>query len=192
MTQRLSVLFVVLLAAAFCTAAMADSIPNDPTIKIIPGGHSTPVTGTSFGPFFPFAPVSGADCVLDPPTTGDAFCSFVNANSEGLTFNTIAITITGEINPITCVNVINPGEGGGCQVNHNTVTFFGLGIPPVDPGNPEWNFDFQNTFSHTIGASFQASQSNSIPEPASALLVGSGLAALGLTRRRNFRRRIAQ
>src|SRR6266851_1178269 len=98
MTQRLSALFVVLLAAAFCTTAMADSIPNDPTLKIIPGGHSTPVTGTAFGPFFPFAGTgAGADCVIDPAVTGDAFCSFKNAtgSEEGTTFNQIAITIGG-------------------------------------------------------------------------------------------------
>ncbi len=192
MTQRLSALFVVLLITALCTAAMAASIPADPGVTIISGGHSTPVTGTSFGPFFPFLG-TGAECVVDPPTTGDAFCSFVNENSDGLTFNTIALTIIGEtftsINPLTCFNAINPDSeaGGGCLVTNNTIRFFGLGIPPLDPGNPEWNFDFQSTFLHSIGSTFRTSQSNSIPEPASALLVGSGLTAvLALSRRRHL------
>src|SRR6185312_12376224 len=101
MTQRLSALFIVLLALAFCTAAMADSIPGDPNIKIIPGGHSTDVFGTVSDPFFPFGstfepPVDpGADCII--VEGGFAECSFRNANpSDGDTiFEQIDVTIPG-------------------------------------------------------------------------------------------------
>jgi hypothetical protein len=213
MTQRLAATFLVLLAAAFCTAAMADSIPFDPTLKIINGGHSTDVNHRFFGPFFPFAGASaGAECLL---VTGDAFCSFKNNTAsgsdegegdlegaadkdEGIPFNRIAITITGESNPITCFNLINPGAG--CRVSGDTITFFDLGIP-AEPG--EWTWDFENTFNPAISASFEASDLTAIckgpgctfgvpvpvPEPASALLLGTGLGALlALTRRWNLRR----
>jgi len=157
------------------------------------------VTGLAFGPFSPFAGASaGADCVIDPAITGDAFCSFKNATaneeSDGTTFNQIAISIIGELSPISCFNLISPA--GGCQVIGTTITFFDLGIFPEPV---EWNWDFQNTFNHAITASFTASDTPGIctgpnctfgvPEPASALLIGTGLGAiLALTRRWNLRR----
>jgi hypothetical protein len=71
-----------------------------------------------------------------------------------------------------------------------------LGILP-DPF--EWNWDFQNTFNHSISASFTANDTTGIcsgpsctfgvPEPASVLLFGTGLGALlALTRKWNLRR----
>lgn len=172
-------LIPLLLAALLSTVAVAT--PIDPQVRILPGGHSTDVFGTSYGPFSPFSSVPLADCnigsELYPNSPFDAFCTFDNMNTQGLTFGTIALTISGETfgpsNPLTCNNAINPAAG--CQIAGNTITFLGLAIPSsfiADPNSSEWTFQFDQAFDPSISASFQAAS-----EPGSGLLVLSGLAA---------------
>jgi hypothetical protein len=207
MTQRSAAMFVVLLAAAFCTAAMADPIPMDPGVTLRNGGHSTDIFGFATAPYFPFADAFGAepvaDCIIQ--TDGSAECSFRNANpvvdQPKFVFGQIDVTIPGT-NPslLTCTNAINPAAG--CQVQGDTILFFGLGIPPGGPEDPpdlslfsliyDPGFNPPGTLSPGITSDLLALSILSVPEPASAFLVGTGLAALGLTLRRNLRRRKAQ
>ena len=176
----------LLLAALLSTVAVAT--PIDPQVRILPGGHSTDIFGTTFGPFSPFidnlTSVPPIDCSIGstmyPNSPFDAFCTFDNMNTQQLTFESIALTISGEIfgpsNLLTCDNSINPEAG--CQIEGNTITFFGLAIPSsfiADPNSSEWTFEFDEAFDHSISASFQAAS-----EPGSGLLLLTGLAAFAL------------
>lgn len=148
---------------------------------------------------FPFNPydenlVSNGFCPTGDGTLGDMSvegpdCQFIN--ESGHTINSISqfFAANGEaLSPFSCFNGITNQE---CSTgpDHNALLFAGLGIPTADEegwiedyygGDPEFNILYFNFDPTTLAAI----NSMTIPEPASAGLMLSGLLGLGLAARR--------
>jgi hypothetical protein len=129
--------------------------------------------------------------------TGPA-CFYENQSGQtidifGLQFSASAAAIMAAFGEgLSCFNEIS----GGCTISEagNGVSFFGLGIPSADPpGSPDFNafyFGF-NTHPDLANIGFTSVNGTPVPapEPASVILLFTGLSAMGLQLKRKNRRK---
>ena len=173
-----------LAALVVCSAslAFADSV-TDPRIIIVGGGGSTQVSGNTFSGDFLFD-----NQQLD------------YQNVSGQTFLSLILTLTpdGDTGPFSC---LAETYFSSCSVDGDVVSFFGgPGIPPgeniesfaesfsaegSDCGEDLSHFAIEiQGLPQGTSASFDAVANSTVPEPASAVLILTGLAGVAGLRKR--------
>ncbi|MGH9815678.1 MAG: PEP-CTERM sorting domain-containing protein [Candidatus Acidiferrales bacterium] len=177
------VLGVLLLAGAVGVSAN----PIDPQIIIRQGGG---ITGT-IRMFTNSITVDPAALAADPTDPLDCFtttinglpgfsCLFVNLQPSQLPFTNMFITFGGSQPPLGCATNPNPGASnifGNCVTGPNDDFFFFSG--GTIPYDQEFWIDF---LGFQPGTQFNIVAN--VPEPGTLALLGTGLGALGLLKRR--------
>jgi len=191
---------VILLSSTF---AAADSM-TDPGPILRPGvvyEHGTATinadgtitfNGANVSSFNPFTAGFCEIITTEDPNVGEQSgpdCFYENQSGQiidffGLQFSASAAAIMEAFGEgLSCFNEVS---SGGCTISEagNGVSFNFLGIPPVDPGSPDFNAFFFGFNTHPDLANIAFTSVNGTPvpapEPASVILLFTGLSAMGL------------
>jgi PEP-CTERM motif-containing protein len=212
--DRSNLLIIVAVMLLSSTFAAANPI-GDPGPILRPGevyDHGTAIInpdgtitfdGQNVSSYDPFNAGFCEIVTLEDPNVGTQTgpdCFYENQSGQtidifGLQFSASGAAILATFGvKLTCFNEVSLG---GCVVsdegNGNAVSFLALGIPPVDPGSPDFNSFYWGYLDHPDFAKIAFTSVNgtpvSVPEPASIFLLFTGLSAMGLQLKRKNRRK---